>query len=201
MGLQYMEGGSTSLKEVQPLAVSSPDKQVAELIGGDITEERVTNLIKKSNELQLVFHGIMRRTSREGVIEKGILPITPEGGFVSFWNTGTGLFYHGTTLNDKIQTLDSSFFNYVPHSLAVSSKSVIESTLGTTLDYQPNGQLTIPKIIPPEALELIFVDLDENIDITGRARGQKIEQTMFTSLEEVIRDGLKPGTIVRKTAQ
>ena len=134
-------------------------------------------------------------------LKKGIQPITPEGGFVSFWNTGTGLFYHGTTLNDKIQTLDSSFFNYGQHSLAVSSKSVIESTLGTTLDYQPNGQLTIPKIIPPEALELIFVDLDENIDVTGRARGQKIEQTMFTSLEEVIRDGLKPGTIVRKTAQ
>lgn len=86
---------------------------VARAIGGTVTGGEVQEIIRFSEQHRLLFHGIKRASDIPVVKEEGVLPLTPEGGSVSFWAKGTGIFFSSTPVPDSSMWMfDTPFFHY-----------------------------------------------------------------------------------------
>jgi hypothetical protein len=166
---------------------------VAEAMGGDIHARRIQDLIETSNRKGIIFHGISNPRLVPNVEQHGVLPNTPEGGFVSYWSMGESLF--GTQIPRGITTFDSTFFHY-----AYSSKSAHENRPSmhiavTMLDLieprgeiRPNQQVQIKKLVRRSELELLTTE--------GESGNKTINERMFELLEEAASNFL-PGTTLR----
>src|SRR3990167_7400561 len=91
-----------------------PDKyfeEVSKTIGGDVTPERVRNVINLLKKGGYIVQGVKSEKALESIREQGVLMLSPEAGWESVWYSGTGIFGN-LTLSSNLQTLDSPFFNY-----------------------------------------------------------------------------------------
>lgn len=166
---------------------------VAETMGGDINAKRIQDLIEISNRNGIIFHGISNPSLVPNIERHGVLPNTPEGGFVSFWSMGESLF--GTQIPRGITTFDSTFFHY-----AYSNRTAHENKpsmhiavtvldlLGPIGEIRPNQQFQIKKRVSRSEIELLATE--------GGKGNKTINERMFELLEEAARN-FSPGTTLR----
>jgi len=166
---------------------------VAEAMGGNVDARRIQDLIDTSNRKGIIFHGISNPRLVPNVEQHGVLPNTPEGGFVSYWSMGESLF--GTQTPRGITTFDSTFFHY-----AYSNKGAHENKpsmhiavtllelLGPRGEIRPNQQVQIKKLVQRSEIELLTAE--------GKEGNKTINERMFELLEEAARH-FSPGTKLR----
>ena len=82
-------------------------KLAADILAGD--PAAVREVIDLSNRVGYMVHG-GKQSSLYSMHENGVLPLTPEGGGASYWNTGSRIF--GVNHNGEFFTRDSTVFNY-----------------------------------------------------------------------------------------
>ena len=161
-----------------------------EAIGAD--PERVRRIIDVSNEQGYVFHG--RRIFAPTY--ENVSPLTPEGGQVSFWVSGAGIF--GCIQDRKFQTRDSPFFNYC-HSQDTSNMSVarigdLRAAGISPYSSELNGYTVFRDEIPSYLIHWIVV-ADEKLCEKTRERGIKMEQAMLDSIYNVVNGDFRPGSV------
>jgi len=177
-----------------PNPEATPYQQIADLIGGDVTAERVQRLISKANEQKLLFHGVKDRKSFPSILEEGILNNCHDGGeYESFWTSGLSLFVSEVSQSGRINTYDTSFFHYGHRTLAVTSTPLIQAVTGREVQHRADHQHTVPFVVPPSALGIIVVDTD-GWD-SSRETGMKMEQALFSALEDIAERGIEPNTV------
>ena len=157
--------------------------QVAEILGGDVTPEQIEALIEASNRNGIIFHGIHDSAKIPNIERQGILPLTPEGGFVSYWSLGKPLF--ATNTSRGLTTYDSTFFHYAPNGRTNGEKKPSMNIAATQLklvkpgvQVPPNQQVTIDRAVPRSDLALLKV--------SGHVNGRSAQVRMFELLEEVV---------------
>ncbi len=176
--------------------------KVADIIGGTVTPERVANLITTSNDQGFLFHGIKRADKFREIDQKGILPLTPEGGFVSFWTQGKSIFGDLKT-NGSLDTFDATFFNYAhgrrhqngPREMNIA---VTKRDLAFPQDInRPDGQKVAHHTIPRDLIVLLQTrqNLGLEKETVEPVRSNQVE--MFELLEEVVKN-FTPGSTLRR---
>ena len=198
---QFMNAPVPSSEELfshEPINDLNPEtsscQQIADLIGGDVTAERVRNLISKANEQQLLFHGVKDRKSFPSILEEGILNNCHDGlEYESFWTAGMSLFVSEVSRSGRINTYDTSFFHYGHRTLAVTSAPLIQVVTGREVQHRADHQHKVPFVVPPSALGIIVVDTD-GWD-SSRETGRKMEQALFSALEDITERGIEPKTV------
>lgn len=176
-------------------------EQVAKTIGGEISTQRVKRLIWLSNKGKHIFHGIKRIKYLEGVKTDGIMPLTPEGGQVSFWTSGRRLF--GELKKDgSLQSYDSTFFHY-GHTennkndgttymmIALSNAKTINQL--SEVEIKDNDYLQIGFPVPREKMSLLQVKVEGNRPEGEYKAAQIAEQEMFKLIEDVLIRGYDLG--------
>ncbi|MBU4512267.1 hypothetical protein KKD19_03425 [Patescibacteria group bacterium] len=111
----------------------------------------------------------------------------------------------GQQLNDRLETQDSTFFDYAhshnlndrDHSymiLAITNQETLNS-LDIKADIKPNGYITINAPIPREAIHIIRIQSShQEKDSNPRKKAQKSEQTLFKALKKVLEENFEPGS-------
>lgn len=171
---------------------------VAKTMGGQISPQRIEDVIKLSNQQGYIAHGIKRSHSIPLVLAEGIKPLTPECGNVSFWTSGLRIFTRVVSdpTND-FKYFDTTFFHYA-HStntvsneramaIALTNKSALENMGQPKGKILPNSTIMIDKIIPPEALHLLVVK-------QGFGTIQGLQTAMFETLESLLKNGFRPNS-------
>jgi hypothetical protein len=166
-------------------------------IGGDVTDQRIRNIITASNTDGILFHGIKRNSSIDGVSKDGIKPMTPESlagnanGMSSYWTMGESLF-GGIKTNGKLETYDTTFFHW---SHASDGQAHVNIALATRADLEkiapvniaPNSASEVYFTVPPSHFTLLRTRVDpEDFANGGRYAYQRAEQRMIDLLEMVI---------------
>lgn len=174
--------------------------KVAEVIGGNISPDRVQSLIDISNDKGFVFHGIRLASKLPFIQAEGILPLTPEGGRVSFWTIGEPLFGWLKYSND-LSTFDTTFFHYAPSSIqdngprsmniAVSQLEILGLEM---MEKSVNAQLKTHKIVPSSEIMLAQAQGDRE---PNRSVLNSNQVQMFELLEYIVGGGFEPGTTIR----
>lgn len=191
----YRESDSTT-DGLQPFC-----EDVATLIGAQVTPKRVENLIRLSNEQGFITHGIKRNSMLEKVTKEGVSPLTPEGGYVSFWTCGWRTFAHSLH-SSPIRYMDTPFFDYgfskdeeqkeTAMAIAITSKAAIEAIIVPEVKILPNSVTTINRVVPPQAMHLLIVK-------QGFGGSHRISPVMFELLENVVHNGFpsKSSTVIK----
>jgi hypothetical protein len=173
--------------------LDSPYRDVAEAIDAQVTPQEIERLIKKAHEDGLIFHGIKKSRAIEDIEEQGVRPITPEGGYVSFWTTGDGLF----TSNDDPSKILSRFMDtpFFFHSSSIDSEGKRRKIIAISSFSNINGEgasssenRTVLKIKEP-----VFRDKIEIIDIRGESMSE-VQLEMFNRLRGSVLNGPSYGT-------
>lgn len=159
-----------------------------------IAPENIFEVINASNKKGFIVHGVKDNARYPLVDQEGVKPLTPEGGYVSFWVSGTRIF--GTQLGEDLYTQDSVIFDWA-HSrynadplhtcatLVITNQETLERA-GVTADIKPNGYIKIKEKVPREVIHLIRVELLHNpAQDDPRRRGQQCEQILFWRLKEI----------------
>lgn len=167
---------------------------IAGAIGGQISPQRVEQLISIAKSEGFLLHGVKSRFSLGTIREKGILPLTPEGGYVSYWACGERIFISARS-GSIGRFFDTPFFNY-SHSrsagektgdtmiLALATKSSLQNF--TRANIGPSSDVVmIDSPVPKESIMLLVVE-GPNARVT--------QQSMFELLENACTNGYKPGS-------
>lgn len=167
---------------------------IADVIGGQITPQRVEQLISVAKSEGFLLHGVKSRSSLGTIRERGILPLTPEGGYVSYWTCGERIFISARSGSIGM-FFDTPFFNY-SHSrstgektgdtmiLALANKSSLQKL--TRANIGPSSDVVmIDSPVPREYIMLLVVE-GPNAKVT--------QQSMFGLLEDTCNKGYKPGS-------
>ncbi len=154
--------------------------EVAKMIGRDVTPERIARVIYLSNIEGYLFHGIKRCTDLERIKKEGILPKTPEGGMVSWWTTGSRIFWSSP---GPLRGYDTTFFHYgysgeESMNIAVANRHVLDK-LGR-ISFKSDSDVTINFPVPPEAIHILQV-----VEKTA-VSAQALEQEMFKLIEKTL---------------
>lgn len=171
-------------------------QHIAAEIGGDIIPTRLLELIVTLNNGHYLVHGIKREKDVAKVRKEGIAPLTPEGGMVSYWNSGKEIF--GTGNGTGMRTLNSTFFNWA-HSQSEGPVLTMNMALTTAeqahVRFRPDAEVTIPFSVPPDSFHLLRVEVDRTQfpDTTRRQLAQRAEQAMFSLLERAASGNLPRG--------
>ena len=183
---------------------------VADIVGGNVTADRVREIIARANTGEHIFHGVKRERYMNGVMKKGIKPFTPEGrlqGRSSDWTSGIHLF--GSRGKNSVISQGSGFFEYA-HSysempnktfmnMAVTNRRALQKCLGEIVLFEPDrSQIELYFDIPREAMHLLRAvvshpPVPEKAYRLSRQFGQKAEQVMFELLEKAMVKGYEPG--------
>jgi hypothetical protein len=177
-------------------------------IGGDVTEQRIKNIITASNTEGILFHGVKRNSRIESISKDGIEPLTPESlagnahGMSSYWTMGESLF-GGIKTNGKLETYDTTFFHWSHASdgqahvnIALATKADLEKI--APVNISPNSANEVYFTVPPSHFTLLRTRVDpKDFAKGGRYAYQRAEQRMIDLLELVI--GV--GSAVRKINQ
>lgn len=161
-------------------------EKTSEIISGSVSPERIRGLIDLANSRKVIVHGIKIYQRIKSVEEQGVLPLTPEGGYVSFWATGYRIF--GSSLDNlsPLNTYDTPFFNYAHTrnlygepcmALAVTSQEKLKGVAGG-VKIKPDSQLTLGFTVPRSALHLLVAE-------AGSDEGS-VADSMFGMLEDVV---------------
>lgn len=166
-------------------------QNIASEIGG-VEPGRIGELIKNLNEGEYLAHGIKKYTSLTSVERDGILPLTPECGKASCWNTGKEIFGGGD--GTGLSTLNATFFNWA---FSSSNEEVVMAIVITRpawihhdrpVIFRPDAELTVPFPVLPDDFHLLKVVMDRNFSPIRIA-----EQHMFRLLEKAGKNCLEPG--------
>lgn len=168
---------------------------VAKTMGGQISPQRIEDVIRLSNQQGCIAHGIKRNSAIEYVLKEGIKPLTPECGNVSFWTSGLRIFSRVVSdPRNNFRYFDTTFFHYA-HSrdnsstekamtIAVTNKSALERICIPEAKILPNSTVIIDEAIPPEAIHLFVVK--QKTDAI-----QALQPVMFELLEDALKNGLR----------
>lgn len=200
MSVDALEAQETGTREGQFYS------HVAEMIGGDVTPERVRRVVERLNSGKQLVHGIFRGQALSRIEREGIRPITPEGGYVSDWTTGMRVFGHPEARGPIAKGgYDTSFFHYahthseelgdVQMSMAMTNADLLQE-MGAVY-FMKNSMVELPFPVPREKMALLLVEIQGGRrDQTSR---QTLEQTMFGLLEEVLEKSYRGGEAFRRT--
>lgn len=167
---------------------------VAKTMGGQISPQRIEDVIRLSNQQGYIAHGIKRNSAIEQVTQEGIKPLTPECGNVSFWTSGLRIFSRVVSdPTNSFRYFDTTFFHHA-HSrnnrsterammIAVTNKAALERICALEGRILPNSTVIINETVPPEAIHLLVVK-QKSDEIQG------LQPVMFELLEDAIRNGL-----------
>jgi hypothetical protein len=160
----------------------------------------VREVIEMSNREGLMVHGF-RKPKFEKVRTSGVLPLTPEGGYVSYWNTGHRIF--GVPYPDHFETFDSTVFNYA-HSqeggtkyanVAVARHRDLERAGISTNGFHFNDYVLVRDPVPAELLHLVHFEIEDPRN--DREQQQEIEVELLQRLHDVM-TFFRPGTLQRE---
>lgn len=177
-------------------------KRTADIIGGSVTASRVERLIRASNDGKHIFHGVKRYKDVAGVEQEGILPLTPEGGNVSYWTCGFRIF--GSSLDNPrlVNLFDTPFFNY-SHSRGVNNLSQMTIAVSNyeqlyqagilEKPFKNDSYLTISKPVSVENIALLIVQ-------TGAGDPSAVQQRMFDLMENSLENSYCGGQTISLTA-
>lgn len=180
---------------------------VAEMIGGDVTPGRVRRVIERLNSGKHLVHGIFRDPALSRIEREGIRPITPEGGYVSDWTTGTRVFGHPEAHGPIAKGgYDTSFFHYAhtPSNELGHTHMSIAMTNGDLFKevgevyFMKNSMVELPFPVPREKMALLLVEMKGG-GKDDRTSRQRLEQTMFGLLEEVLEKSYRGGEAFRRS--
>jgi len=184
-------------------------------VNGDVSQERIMSIIEASNNGGHAMHGVKWRSCVNIVESQGISPLTPEGGFVSFWTSGSRIFGAISGEGKKVDSYDCPFFNYAhcrenPEiygspflrqsikdeevCMAITNNDLIERVVGVKTVVSPDGYLEFKFQVPREALCLLRVRFVRNEKKTpSRAQGILKERALLQLMEEALLKGYKGG--------
>ncbi len=166
--------------------------RTAEIIG-DVSPKSIERIVEASNKGKHVVHGIKKASSLREIEKKGILPLTPEGGMVSFWVCGTPIFGSTTDSRSPFNFFDTPFFNYGHSLMAITNLEVLKK-ICPELDIKQNSEVTLNFPVPRENIFLVGVTTKNiNSEKLSREQGKEIERKMLNLLEEVLIDNYKVG--------
>ncbi|MBU4501879.1 MAG: hypothetical protein KKA79_04750 [Nanoarchaeota archaeon] len=176
-------------------------KELEEITGA--SKELIENIIKKSNEQGILYHGIRSKRKLEERAEKGIVPSTPEKlrgnkseGETTYFATGTRFFY-------PLQ--DSPLFAYSGgsnrdepektrlHMAQTSLEKLAEYGIYVFPDFEPDKVFNINSTIPREAFSLIEIIIDHPQDGKFREYRKIGEQILLEKINELIKEPFKSG--------
>jgi len=133
-------------------------EEIAQTIG-PVPSDKIRDIINLSNKKKALYHGIKYKENVPKILEKGLKPLTPEGGQCSFWATGESLF---------MPMMDSPFFCY-SDSYDPKQPELTELNLAFTLydnlqqaginlpPYENDSQITIHETIPKNLFTILQV--------------------------------------------
>ncbi len=171
---------------------------VAALIGG-IDPSHIGAIIDASNTHGLILHGIKRAGCFDRICREGVLPLTPEGGQVSFWASGEKIFGDASF---PMGTFDTPFFNYAIARDETSRVSSMNLAMAGYLDVMPTGEferdgvLCIPRVVEPR--EMYLLQVRSSYASEGlRLSCDRVKQFVAERLYETMRSGDWQGRIER----
>lgn len=176
-------------------------QQVFSVLGSPITPRRIANVIRRSNEQSIVFHGIKHSSRLPSIEQSGILPLTPEGGQVSFWTSGKRIF-GSLTGGGGINTYDSTFFHYAHSRERKSTMNIAVINVGliqdaTHITFSPDTVLQIKSELPRDVIQLLEVDLSIPGDTPiNKTAVHALGQEMFILLERMLNGEYEPGGVM-----
>lgn len=154
------------------------------------------NIVDKSNEMKLLFHGRRRKETFENVKMEGVKPLTPESGYCSFWSTGLSLF---------LPTDDSPFFRYSGGpvkgnpkcllNIAVSQYDLLVENGIVMPGFAKDDQLRIKQIVPPNLLSFMTseIEYDPSQSHMPREVRKCAEVDMIQLLTDIVAAPYSPG--------
>ncbi|MCL4353034.1 hypothetical protein M1615_01015 [Patescibacteria group bacterium] len=173
----------------------------ASIIGQEVSPAAVRRIIDISNQGGHLFHGIKGYSSLESVRRLGILPFTPEGGYVSFWTSGFQIF--GSSLEDPSpsHTYDTTFFHY-GHAYDPSRERRAMLIALTNIRELERLGLDTKTVRSKNAYAAIGIPLPRNSIVLLRAEtslenkedSPKIEKTMLELIEKTLVSGYELGS-------
>ena len=203
------ETQETALQRCREVLDEDYCNYVVDIIGGDVTTDRVREVVAHANAGGHMFHGIKRQKNMDGVIEKGVRTMTPEGwrpGSCSNWTSGRNLFGGG---EKNMCSQGSGFFDYA-HSyyegrdrsfmnMAITNRWALKNILQEDVLFEPDrSNIELYFDVPREAMHLIRTKIlhpsvPKNRYDLSRQFGQRAEQVMFELLEKAMLEGYEPG--------
>jgi len=144
---------------------------VANAISEGVTAENVEELLALAVEQQILFHGVKRATFLPGVRERGVEPLTPEGGPASYWATGSQLFYDRLPNPDASDwAYNTAFFHYghtydpsgrFLMALAITEPKRLAQRKIVPHGLKEHGECTVIETVDPSLLTLVTVESAE----------------------------------------
>ncbi len=178
-------------------------KLVADTIG-EVDSSLVKEVIDISNKETYIFHGIKGNESFSIINKEGVCPLTPEGGYVSFWASGKKIF--GEILDEKLSTYDTPFFHYA-HSndssedfifmnMAIAKYSDLEERSLVEKKFEEDGYLTISQTIPRNLIHLFRAELEvyKNKNVL-RENSQIAERILLKQIHNALIENYSSGRI------
>lgn len=184
-------------------------KGIAEICGSD--PSIVLEILRLSEEHRNIYHGIKHRRLLPNVLESGIEPRTPSGGYVSFWTSGLRLFINRDDLPiTSIHTMDTSFFEYAHTSyqadschmqLAVSDIKTLERK-GINVEWRNDSQMTISQSVGPDSFSLLNLILEHpKINDSNYHEVRRYGMLAENAFMEILLDHLKNYSIGRRISR
>lgn len=175
--------------------------KISRYLGCDVPE-LLNSLVQASNEKRMLYHGIRNPKDIASILDKGIMPITPEGD-CSYWATGLALFHPED---------NSPFFNFsgshvMPDAcelnLAIASHDLL-SKEGIKADYNADSQLIIKENVPFRAFALVNVMLkhpEASEHQRLRSYRQQAEKLLLRAIILQLYSGFTPGKIAKYSGE
>lgn len=201
--VQMSVNKGTSLNEAEAKMSKMVDKIYLDL-RESIPKERISRLIEMLNRRKIMLHGVKTSELWGQVKENGVRPLTPEGGYASYWTSGYRVFHNG---DERMTSYDTTFFHYGMGEASPSevTMSLVLTDVDTLSIYEPaeasskyetDGYIKLNKPVPKEAACFLHVKLDKQgapLDASGVVR---VEVAMFELLEKIAREGFTSGEII-----
>lgn len=173
------------------LSYDSLYHNIASQIGDSVSPKRVEDVVNMSNGYGHIVHGVRSSQSLKSVKTEGIKPLTPEGGFISCWTSGTRIFA-GSTKETPLQFFDTTFFHYAPSydRRKGISRMVMALTNPDLIKREDivvaNNQVDLKTRVPRDEMALLIVEGN---------RKHNIKSTMFDLLESTMKSGYLGGEL------
>lgn len=170
--------------------------EISEIIGGEVTAERVAGVINLLNDGHIV-HGIKTNAGAENVNQQGIMPKTPEGGRISCWTSGMNVFFSSMSGGD-MKTYDTTFFHYAHAgdgmNIAITNTELLAG-LGAEAQFVKDAYASLTVELPRDKMALLrVINPPENSESNERV--QALERAMFQLLEIVLIGGYQGGELI-----
>ena len=128
--------------------------------------------------------------------------LTPEGGNVSYWTSGSRVFNNGTP--GAYGTFDTTFFHWahtndtqqdkMKMQLAISKRDTLRAKKLPTKEIESDGYITLPESIPRDAICIIEIEADIYPNQGNRETAQLLEQELFRTIESaMLEQRFEPG--------